>query len=107
MGGSTQDYGYGVATDAAGNVYTTGHFTGTADFNPGSGITELTALGNLDIFVSKLTAAGDLVWAKQIGGTDVDKAASMTVDAAGNVFVVGTFMGTCDFDPGNGTTSLT
>jgi len=107
MGGSTQDYGYGVATDAAGNVYTTGHFTGTADFNPGSGVTELTALGNLDIFVSKLTAAGDLVWAKQIGGTDVDKAASMTVDAAGNVFVVGTFMGTCDFDPGNGTTSLT
>jgi hypothetical protein len=107
MGGDAQDYGFGIATDAAGNVYTTGHFTGTADFNPGSDVTELTSLGNLDIFVSKLTAAGNFVWTKQIGGTDADKAASMAVDAAGNVFVTGTFRGTCDFDPGNGNTSLT
>lgn len=72
MSGATTDEGYSIAVDANGNVYTTGAFTGTADFNPSTdpntGTYNLTAVGNYDIFVSKLDASGNFVWAKQFGG---------------------------------------
>jgi len=70
-GGTSPYLGYevnegpSVAIDASGNVYTTGYFTGTPDFDPGSGIFSLTATGVDDIFVSKLDASGNLVWAKR------------------------------------------
>jgi hypothetical protein len=46
--------------------YTIGGFSGTVDFNPGSGIYNLTSIGDHDIFVSKLDSAGNFIWAKQI-----------------------------------------
>ena len=64
FGGTGSDYGYSVAVDSSGNVYTTGYFAATADFDPGAGTTNLTSNGNYDGFVSKLDSSGDLVWAK-------------------------------------------
>jgi len=55
--------GYSVAVDSSGNVYTTGYFEGTVDFDPGAGTTNLTSNGNYDVFVSKLDSSGNLVWA--------------------------------------------
>src|SRR5690606_6884784 len=61
-----------------------------------------------DIFVLKLNKNGDLLWAKQIGGTGiVDRAFSLTLDSADNVLVSGQFVGTVDFDPGPGIFNLT
>ena len=68
MGGTSQDWGRDDAVDSAGNVYTTGYFIGTADFDPGSGTYNLTSHGNDDIFVSKLDSSGNFVWAKGMGG---------------------------------------
>jgi gliding motility-associated-like protein len=108
MGGNDNgDDGYSVTTDAAGNVYTAGAYELTADFDPGAGVFNLTAAGNVDIFVSKLDASGNFVWAKSIGGADDDNALSVKVDAAGNVYTTGFFSGTTDFDPGTGTFTLT
>lgn len=110
MGGTTTDEGYSIAVDASGNVYTTGAFTGTADFNPSSdpntGTYNLTA-GNYDIFVSKLDASGNFVWAKQFGGPFADYGYSIALDANGNVYTTGYFQGTVDFDPGPGIYNLT
>src|SRR3990172_4568019 len=55
LGGTLTDRGFGIAVDGSGNVYTTGFFQGTVDFDPGAGTSNLTSAGDVDIFVSKLT----------------------------------------------------
>jgi hypothetical protein len=107
MAGSDYKQGNSLAVDASGNVYTTGYFNGTADFDPGAGIVNLTSTGNYDIFISKLNTAGNFVWAKNIGGTGYDYARSMAIDASGNIYTTGAFDGTVDFDPGAGIFNLT
>ncbi len=105
--GSTDTFSEDVTTDAAGNVYTTGSFDQTTDFDPGPGVLNLTSAGNADIYVSKLNANGDLAWAFSLGSITSDAGTGIATDATGNVYVSGSFSGTVDFDPGPGTTNLT
>ncbi|MBL7815493.1 MAG: SBBP repeat-containing protein [Saprospiraceae bacterium] len=107
MGGTSFDRGYDIAVDGSGNVYTTGWFSGTADFDPNAGTANLTSVGSTDIFISKLDASGNYVWAKSIGGSIDDYGFGLALDGSGNVYVTGTFQNTADFDPNAGTTSLT
>ena len=104
MGGTFQDIGQSVAVDASGNVYTTGSFLGTVDFDPGAGTYNLTGNG---IFVSKLDTSGNLIWVRQMGAGSSSGGNALTVDESGNVYTTGTFSGTSDFDPGAGTYNLT
>lgn len=97
------DYGYAIAVDGVGNVYTTGYFQDHADFDPGPGEYFLNAAGNEDIFILKLSPDGDFIWAKRIGGTGNDFGNSIKVNAIGNVSVAGEFESTVDFDPGPNT----
>lgn len=106
MGGTSGDFGRSIALDASESVYSTGFFRGTADFDPGPATFNLTDAGNSDIFVSKLDASGNFVWAKRMGGANSDRGASINVDLAGNVYTTGDFHGTADFDPGAGTSNL-
>lgn len=96
-----------VETDAVGNVYLTGYFPLTADFDPGAGVFEMTALGSSDAFVVKLDATGNFVWAKAFSGTAADNANDLAVDVSGNVYITGLFQATADFDPGPGVFNLT
>ncbi|GAB3700926.1 SBBP repeat-containing protein [Spirosoma flavus] len=107
MGGVERDYSNAVTVDGSGNVYTTGYFGGTADFDPGPGVANLTSAGMEDIFVSKLDASGNFLWAKRMGGTGYDQGTAIAVDRSGNVYTTGQFVGTVDFDPGAGTANLT
>ena len=68
IGGSGLDSGLSLAIDSEGNVYTTGSFQGTADFDPGAGTFNLTSAGETDIFISKLDSQGNFEWAKNFGG---------------------------------------
>jgi hypothetical protein len=107
MGGTGNDFGYAIATDASGNVFITGNFQGTADFDPGTGTFNLTAAGSgLDVFIVKLDAAGNFLWAAKIGGGQNDYGYSITTDASGNVYTSGNFVGSVDFDPGVGTFNM-
>ncbi len=93
---------YGVAADVAGYVYVTGQFSDVVDFNPGSVTTELTAIGEEDVFIAKYSPAGELVWARQIGGDLYEASVTITTDSLCNVYVGGQFQDMVDFNPGTG-----
>jgi len=99
--------GKAITTDTSGNVYTVGDFYSTTDFDPGAGIANLTSARGGDIFISKLDSDGNYVWAKRIGGVELDSSTSIILDSSNNIYVTGYFDDTVDFDPGAGTTNLT
>jgi hypothetical protein len=106
MGGSNWDFGHGIAVDASENVYTTGYFNNTVDFDPGLGTANLSSNGGADIFVQKLDANGDFLWVKSMGGSSDDKGNAIAVSPNGNVFTTGEFGSSVDFDPSSGTNFL-
>ncbi|MDN3724799.1 T9SS type A sorting domain-containing protein [Aequorivita sp. SDUM287046] len=100
IGSESFEYGVGITTDADGNVYVTGYYDGTADFDPGVGETILTSLGGGDIFILKLNADGEFLWAKSVGGTDYEESTAIAVSPTGIVTVIGYFYEPADFNPG-------
>lgn len=109
LGGARYNFGYGITVDASGNVYTTGWYDGTVDFDPGPGTFNLSAnngAGYYDVFISKLDANGNFVWAKSMGGSGSDEGMGISLDAVGNVYIAGSFAYTVDFDPNAGVTNL-
>ncbi|MES2649199.1 MAG: SBBP repeat-containing protein [Bacteroidota bacterium] len=99
---------FAATLDRYGNLFTTGYFQNTLDFDPGPGVYNLTTTNN-DIFIAKMDANGNLIWAKQMGGTAKILSISIAVDVAlEKIYTTGYFFsGTVDFDPGPGNYSLT
>jgi hypothetical protein len=58
-GGNLSDTGYGVAADVSGNAYVTGYFSGTVDFDPGTGVDSRISNGGEDVFLSKFPPDGN------------------------------------------------
>lgn len=102
VGGSSDDYAHSITVDASGNTYITGSYKDVVDFDPGSGTSNLTSMGGSDIFILKLDASGNFMWAKSMGGSMDDEGYSVMTDLSGNIYLAGTFEGTSDFDPGSG-----
>ncbi|MCD6216599.1 hypothetical protein J7L05_01925 [bacterium] len=101
-GGSGYDSGFGVAVDESENIYTTGIFEGTVDFDPRPYVYERSSHGSNDIFLSKIDQEWNLIWVLTWGGNGVDEVFGMEIDSLGNIYVTGGFTGTVDFDPGDG-----
>ncbi|HTF04258.1 MAG TPA: SBBP repeat-containing protein, partial [Bacteroidia bacterium] len=106
IGGTGQDYGYSIATDALGAIYTTGTYEGTVDFDPGAGSSPLTSANVRDVFISKLQSNGNYAWGFSIGGTGIDVGQGIAVSPAGSVYTTGFKSGTGDYDPTAGTFNL-
>ena len=83
LGGSGNDWGYGIALDSSANVYVSG-YSGAAWGSPLRAYTS----GN-DAYAAKLNANGTLQWNTFLGGTGSDLAWGIAVDANLNVIVVG------------------
>jgi hypothetical protein len=96
-----------ISADATGNIYATGWFTGTADFDPSSATMNLTSAGGQDVYVWKLNSSGAMVWAKAAGGTMTEQGNALTADATGNVYLTGYFQAVTDLDPGTGVQAFT
>ncbi len=106
FGGPGYEYGIQVKIDADGNIYCTGYFADSVDFDPGAGTNFLKSAGSDDAFVVKLDPSGNLLWAKRIGAGNNDRGNGLAVDSSGNVYWTGMYSSTVDFDPGPGTFSL-
>jgi len=105
-GTSSMVYSKNVQCDKYGNIYLLGSFNGTVDFDPSLGTYTMTSFGSHDIFITKFTAAGNFIFAKQIGGLNYDYCRGLAVDSANNIFLAGGFSGLIDFNPGISTYTL-
>ncbi|HXU47042.1 MAG TPA: hypothetical protein VN783_16050, partial [Thermoanaerobaculia bacterium] len=108
--GAERSDALGVALDALGNPVVVGSFAGLSDFDPGAGTLTLGVSGQTPRpFLWKLTAAGDLSWARDLGGMSLlsGGASGVALDGSGFVYATGSFSGLGDFDPGPGTFNLT
>ena len=102
IGGVNQDTANGMTVSPGGDVYVTGSFLDTVDFDPGVGIANLTAAGASDAFVVKLNTAGDFAWARQFSSAEDEFGHRVTFGNDGYVYAVGTFRNTADFgEPGS------
>lgn len=106
FGGTSSEDIYSMYLDAASNIYMSGSFQGTVDFDPGVGVANLTSAGLSDSYLIKFDSDGNFVWVKQIGGTGTDIIYSLSLDGDNNIVITGTFEGTADFDPGAGVSNL-
>jgi len=102
LGGAGIDYLDDMFIDGNENIYTTGGFAGAADFDLGAGSEVLVAVGDRDIFISKLNTDGGYVWAVSMGGPLKEFGQGIAVDAEDNVYIAGNFQGTVDFNPATG-----
>jgi Bacterial Ig-like domain (group 3)/Abnormal spindle-like microcephaly-assoc'd, ASPM-SPD-2-Hydin/Beta-propeller repeat len=88
LGGSANDYGWGIAVDSAGNAYVTG-YTESTDF-PTVNAIQQDLRGQADAFVTKFNADGsDLVYSTYLGGSAGAGGVGIALDAAGNAYVTG------------------
>jgi hypothetical protein len=108
---ATTGWGLGAAdilsnatiVDSSGNAYVTGGFSGTVNFSPGIGVTNLTSAGGRDAFLAKYSSTGTLLWARDFGGIGTDIATAIAQDTSGNIYLAGSYQNSVTF----GTTTLT
>jgi hypothetical protein len=91
VGGNSGNYSNACCTDANGNVFVTGYFTGASLI---FGTYTLTNSGNEDVFILKYDANGNGVWAQGAGGAGSDYAFACAADANGNIALTGHFTST-------------
>ena len=106
FGGEREEQGQCVFVDPDRNVFVSGYFQSTVDFDSGPGVSELSSPVGADAFVLKLDSDGKFLWVKGIGGTGDAIAYEVLTDADGNLLILGYLTGTCDFDPGPGVAEL-
>jgi len=99
MGGTSNEFGYAVATDDFGRVVLTGSFYGSVDFDPTAGTDIHASAGSQDLFVTHLDPDGSYDWTTTVGGGGWDAGFGVTVSADGQLVAAGGFQDTADFDP--------
>lgn len=98
-GNATNDYATKIATDASGNIYALGSYSGTIDLDPSAGTLNVTSAGGTDIFIQKFDALGNFINGISIGGAGNDVGSCILIDNNGYTTVAGVFEQIIDLDP--------
>ncbi len=95
------DFGNEIVADESDNIYVTGRYAETVDFDPGPDVIEYSSnSGSSDNYLSKFDSDGNLVWVRVWGGSGLDKTLCLDIDGAANLYICGIFSDIVDFDPG-------
>lgn len=87
-----------MALDKNNNIFMTGYFSETIDFNPGNETYNITASISDDVYILKLNSNGQFVWAKSFNGTSIERGVSCVVDSEENICITGYFEATMYID---------
>ncbi len=87
LGGNALDSAPGIAVDGSNNAYVAGSTNGSFPTTPG--VIQSTFQGASDIFVTKYSSAGSVVYSTLLGGSGTDQGVGIAVDTAGNAYVTG------------------
>ena len=88
LGGSMVDSAWSIAADSAGNAVIVG-ITFSSDFPTNGGYDKSYGGYSSDAFVTKVSAAGQLLWSSFLGGSQADDANKVALDPAGNALITG------------------
>lgn len=101
LGGTSWEHARDIYTDAAGFTFVVGgtgssNFAGASSF-PGPNVYNAgqpnsaadAAFGGCDVFITKLSPSGQVLWTKFMGGANYDRAYAVELDAAGNIYISG------------------
>ena len=78
-----------ISTTPTGMLNVTGSFWNSVDFNPDAGITMLSAVGEMDIFILQLSATGEFQWAQRVGSPIIDAPTSLNTAPSGAIYITG------------------
>jgi hypothetical protein len=91
MGGSGNDHGRSIITDNQGNIYVSGYFSSTCDFDPGPNTHQKISMGGMDFFLLKLNSSGDFQWVVTKGGSGTDIGYDQAIASNGNIVYTGAY----------------
>ena len=104
IGGDTYSGGNGISLDDNQNIYITGYFDGTADFDPSNNDATLSILesqinpiNSPDGFIAKYDSGGNYIWAHHIGGRGIDKPLNIVFSPDSSFYLNGNYTDTANF----------
>jgi hypothetical protein len=96
-------YPSSLATDSKQNIYITGRFSGTIDFDKTSATDDLSTTNSKDdFFLAKYTSNGTFTESKSFGSDGIDAGTSVITDAQDNVYITGYYSDSLDLDLSSG-----
>lgn len=99
FGSILDDNGNAITCDSNGDIYSTGYFSSSVDFDPGIGTYNLNSKGYIDYYIQKLDGLGNFIWAYSFGGIYGDFAYDVVTNSLNEVLITGAFSGSVDFNP--------
>jgi hypothetical protein len=100
LSGAAQAFVGDIEIDNLNNIFVSGYYSGTIDFDPSPTATVSLTNSMPTGFLAKFDNAGNFVWVKSLEGSAViSKPTASFLDKNKNVLITGTFKGLVDFDP--------
>jgi hypothetical protein len=98
FGGAASDEVRVVKTAPNGDIFVAGQYRGSIELSVNGQTETLTSRGGQDVFVLRMNAAGQVLWARSAGGVNSDDTLNdLALDVGNNVYITGEFYARASF----------